>query len=66
VSQKTAIKLLRPDEVWQPRTGGTLGNSNALKTGMHTSEIRDLRRRIAAWRQRVRAALAKAGTFNPS
>ena len=52
------IKLLRPDEVWHPKRGAPRGNRNAVKTGRHTAEIRALKRRIAAWRRRVRAVLA--------
>jgi hypothetical protein len=54
-NRKTAIKLLRPDEVWQPRIGGTAGNSNARKSGFYTSEWQALRKKIAAWRRRLHA-----------
>lgn len=54
---KTKIKLLRPDEVWQPHRGGRPGNSNALRTGLHTAEVRDLRRRLRAFHARVNAVL---------
>lgn len=54
---KTKFKLLRPDQVWQPHRGGRPGNSNALKTGLHTAEVRDLRRRLRAFHARVNALL---------
>ena len=59
MTQKTTIKGLRFDEVWQPKIGGRWGNRNAYKTGLNTAEMRNLRRRIAAWRRDVRAVLAK-------
>lgn len=58
MTRKTAIKLLRPEDVWQPHLGGSFGNRNALKTGAHTAGIRALKRRIAAWRRRAKQALA--------
>lgn len=60
MKQKSKIKLLRPDRVWQPKVGGDHGCRKALKTGLHTREIRDLKRRIAAWRRTVRAVLNAA------
>ena len=48
---KTEIKLLRPEDVWQPHRGAPFGNSRARKTGLHTAEMKDLRRRIRAWKR---------------
>lgn len=59
MTRKTTIKLLRSDEVWQPKIGGRPGNRNALKTGFYDARMRDLRQRIAVWRRKVRAALAE-------
>jgi hypothetical protein len=58
MNRKTTIKLLCADAVWQPRIGGRPGNRNAVKSGLHTAEIRALKSRIAAWRRQVRTALA--------
>ena len=41
------------------RRGAPKGNRNALKTGLHTAEMKDLRRRLRAWRRRARAAIAR-------
>jgi len=45
-NRKTTIKLLRPDQVWQPALGAPRGNRNAAKP-LSTLEarVRDLRRR---------------------
>jgi hypothetical protein len=61
MSPKITFKPLRQDEVWHPKNGAPFGSHNALKTGLHTLEIRDLRKRIAAWRRSVRAAVAARG-----
>ena len=53
----STIKMLRPDDVWQPRIGAPPGNRNRLKTGLHTAEVRDLRRRLRAFHARVNALL---------
>jgi hypothetical protein len=72
---KTKIKLLRPEDVWHPHRGGRPGNTNALKTGLHTAEVKDLRRRLRAWRRRANALIeevearleaAKPAPTNPS
>jgi hypothetical protein len=42
------------------RGGAPKGNRNACKTGLHRAELRDLRRRIAAFHRRARAAIAFA------
>jgi len=60
MSLKTTINLLRHEQVWQPKIGGRFKNINALKSGLHTTAVRDLRQRIALWRRRVRDALAAA------
>ena len=54
------IKLLRADEVWQPRLGAPRGNRNALKSGRHDRATRDLCRRVAACRRRARTLMAQA------
>jgi hypothetical protein len=62
MTRKSKIKLLRPEDVWQPQIGGDHGYHKALKTGLHTAEVRDLRRRIARWRRQVRIVLARAAS----
>jgi len=46
------IKLLRPDQVWQPRLGPPPGNRNAAKAiiplSTHLARIRALKRRAKA------------------
>jgi hypothetical protein len=42
------------------RPGAPRGNRNAVKTGLHTAEMKDLRRRLRAWRHRANGAIAKA------
>jgi len=54
---KTTIKILRPEDLWQPKLGAPFGNRNALKHGREDRNARDLRRRIADWKKRVRAAV---------
>lgn len=56
---KTKIKLLRPEDVWQPHRGGAPGNSNARKTGLHTAEVRALRRRLRVFHARVKALVVE-------
>ncbi len=60
MNRKTTIKMLRSDQIWQPKIGGRFGNRNALKTGAHRAEVRAWKKRVADWRRRVRAALAEA------
>ena len=44
---RSTIKLLRPDQVWQPRIGAPLGNQNALKPlNAIRRKVRDLKRRV--------------------
>jgi hypothetical protein len=46
---QSSVKLLRPEDVWQPRMGAPRGNKNAAKPLPSTkARIRDLRRRIRA------------------
>ncbi len=52
------IKPLCPDAAWHPKRGAPLGNRNALKSGRHTNEMKDLAKRIADWRRRVRAVMS--------
>lgn len=59
MTRKITFNALRPDEVWHPKSGPPFGSRNALKTGLHTAEIRNLRSRIAAWRRLVRNLLAQ-------
>ena len=53
-------KIGLPKPRVKKRAGAPKGNRNAWKTGLHTAEIRDLRRRIAAFHRRARAAVAHA------
>jgi len=56
------IKILRSGQIWQPKRGAPFGNGNALKHGRSDRGARELRKRIAAYRRRVRAlrdAIAK-------
>ena len=53
--RKTTIKLLRSDQVWQPRIGPPTGNRNAAKA---VPSLPMLRARIRALRRRVKAAMA--------
>jgi hypothetical protein len=49
-------------EPGKKKRGAPFGNRNAVKTGRYTARQRDLKRRIAAWRRKVRAVLsARAG-----
>ena len=54
---KTMIKILRPEDVWQPKLGAPRGNRNAVKTGRYTADKQALRRQIAGF---IRNALAVA------
>jgi len=53
-------KIGLPKPRVKKRPGAPKGNRNALRTGLHTAEIRDLRRRIAAFHRRAKAAVAHA------
>jgi hypothetical protein len=54
---KTSLKLLRPEDVWQPKMGPPGGNRNALKTGRHTKKLRAMRSEIAHWRRTTNALI---------
>jgi hypothetical protein len=54
-TRKTTIKLLRPEQVWQPKVGAPRGNRNAAKAIPSLSMIR---LRIRALRRRAKAAMA--------
>jgi hypothetical protein len=60
VTRKITFKPLHSSDVWHPKSGPPFGSRNALKTGLHTAEIRDLKHRIALWRRKVRATLAES------
>lgn len=47
--------MIKPDTGQRPKRGAPFGNRNALKTGRHTADLLDLRKRIAAWRRQLRA-----------
>jgi hypothetical protein len=53
------IKLLRPDEVWQPKLGAPVGNRNGRRVGPHDAETRALRRRIVRVRRTARALILR-------
>lgn len=56
---KIGVPVLRR----KTRPGAPKGNKNALRTGLHTAEMRDLRWRVADLRRRARSAIAKAGAI---
>lgn len=56
-NRKIIFKLLGPDEVWHPKVGPPFGTRNAWKTGLHTAEMRDLRRRLRAFCARAKIML---------
>lgn len=56
----STIKILRPDEVWQPTIGAPAGNRNAFKTGTHTKEVRVLRKQVTATRRTMKRLIACA------
>jgi len=56
----STFKILRPDEVWQPRVGARPGNKNALKHGRYTAERKAHRKKIAVIDTMVREILRKA------
>lgn len=58
---KIGLLEARPALRLKKRPGAPKGNSNALKTGLHTAETRDLRRRLTLFHRRVKAAVAHAG-----
>ena len=54
------IKLLRPDQVWQPKLGAPFGNRNGRRVGPHDAQARSLRSRIAKLRKRAKALILQA------
>jgi hypothetical protein len=61
-NRETTIKLLRPDQVWQPALGAPRGNRNAGKPlSTIAAKARDLRRRAKQLDRLVRAANKKGG-----
>ena len=62
------IKILRPEDVWQPKLGAPRGNRNRFKTGLYTNEAKALRKQIAQWKRETRALLrlVEAATNSPS
>jgi hypothetical protein len=51
---------MKNNDLARRKLGAPFGNRNALKTGAHTAEVRAWKKRVAAWRRRVRVALAEA------
>lgn len=54
---KTTIKLLRPEQVWQPRLGAPIGNRNAAKA---VPSLAMLRARVRALKRRIKAVMGEA------
>jgi len=52
--------MLRPEDIWQPRIGAPPGNRNALKTGAHTSQARQLRKDVAYILRRMKSLMERA------
>ncbi|MDB5740932.1 MAG: hypothetical protein JWP16_1972 [Alphaproteobacteria bacterium] len=48
---QSSVKLLRPEDAWQPRMGAPRGNRNAAKP------LSTLKARIRDFKRRIRAAL---------
>jgi len=55
------IKMLRPEQVWQPKLGAPFRNRNRLKHGRHTCRARLLRSRVRDLKRRARAAIEDVG-----
>ena len=53
--RKTTIKLLRPDQVWQPKVGAPRGNRNAAKP---IPSLAMLRLRVRGLKRQIKAAIA--------
>ena len=53
---KTTIKILRPEQIWQPRIGPPAGNRNARKHGRYGRDFQSARKRLRAFVKRARAA----------
>ncbi len=56
----STFKILRPDEVWQPRVGARPGNKNALKHGRYTAERKAHRKKLAEIDTFIREVLRRA------
>jgi len=56
----STFKILRPDQVWQPRVGARPGNKNALKHGRCTAERKAHRKKVAVIDAFVRDVLRRA------
>jgi len=54
------IKILRSQDVWQPKLGAPRGNRNHFRHGRSTTASKDMRKRIADFRRRAKAALEDA------
>jgi hypothetical protein len=52
------IKMLRSEDIWQPKLGAPRGNRNAWKTGAHRKEYREARKQIAVCQRRMRELIA--------
>ena len=56
----SSLKMLRPEQIWQPRMGAPLGNRNRLRHGNETRAMKELRRLMAQWRRETALLLARA------
>jgi len=56
----SSIKMLRPEDIWQPLMVAPLGNRNRLTHGGQTGAVKELRRLMAQWRRQTAALLARA------
>jgi hypothetical protein len=56
-----ASSALLPQHIEERRRkrGGQPGNRNRFKTGLHTNELKALRKQIATWKRETRALLLK-------
>jgi hypothetical protein len=54
------IKMLRPDQIWQPKLGAPRRNTNARKHGKRDAHARALRSRIARVRKLAKALILQA------
>ena len=52
-------KIGVPELARKRKPGALRGNANALKTGLHTAQVKDQRRRLRAWRHKVRDTLER-------
>jgi hypothetical protein len=56
----STFKILRPEEVWQPRVGARPGNKNALKHGRYTAERKANRKKVTEIDVFIREMLRRA------